>query len=184
GNLRKAAPSAHRVMCAAVARSFDASVREGVADPSDLVLTTLCTLHDGASVRAIMDGSTNGDMRAGLFAYATFVEVLTRDGNTENEPDAATAFARMTRELSLHGSHRGETLRQTLLLLGRAVEAVANARSLTELVEAGSGQRAVLDELTDHAHSFELLCESAVQRVLERSLSKGQTAAQAPRLSE
>src|SRR5690606_19551442 len=42
----------------------------------------------------------------------------------------------------------------------------------------------VLDELTDHAHSFELLCESAVQRVLERSLSKGQTAAQAPRLSE
>jgi eukaryotic-like serine/threonine-protein kinase len=184
GNLRRAGPSAHRVMCAAVARSFDASVREGVADPSDLVLTTICTLHDSTSVRAIMDGSTNSDMRDGLAAYATFVDALVQNSKNESEVDTVTAFAEMARDLSLHGSHRGETLRQSLLLLGRAVEAVGTARSLSELVEASSGQRAVLEELADHAHGFEQLCESAVQRVLERSLSKGQVAAQAPRLSE
>lgn len=184
GNLRKAGPSAHRVMCAAVARSFDASVREGVADPSDLVLTTICTLHDSKSVRAIMDGSTNSDMRDGLAAYATFVDALVQGNRPDAEVDTVTAFAEMARDLSRHGSHRGETLRQAVLLLGRAVEAVAAARSLSELVEAGSGQRAVLDELADHAHSFEQLCESAVQRVLERTLSKGQTTAQAPRLGE
>lgn len=184
GNLRKAGPSAHRVMCAAVARSFDASVRENVADPSDLVLTTLCTLHDSTSVRAIMDGSTNSDMRAGLAAYAAFLDVLADSSKPDAELDAVTGFAALARDLSMHGSHRGETLRQNLLLLGRAVEAVGSARSLSELVEAGSGQRTILEELSDQAHSFEQLCESAVQRVLERTLTKGQSAAQAPRLCE
>lgn len=184
GNLRKAGPSAHRVMCAAVARSFDASVREGAADPSDLVLTTICTLHDSVSVRAIMEGSTNTDMRNGLSAYAAFLDALTEDDRTDAETDVIGALTTMCRDLSVHGSHRGEALRQTLLLLGRAVEAIGTARSLAELVEAGSGQRAVLEELADHAHSFEQLCESAVQRVLERTLPKSQTAAQSPRLGE
>lgn len=184
GNLRKAGPSAHRVMCAAVARSFDASVREGAADPGDLVLTTICTLHDSASVRAIMDGSTNRDMRAGLSAYAAFLDALTDGDKADSDLDVVAAFTRMCLDLSTHGSHRGEALRQTLLLLGKAVEAVGTARSLCELIEAGSGQRPVLEELADHAHSFEQLCESAVQRVLERSLPKGQLAAHAPRLSE
>lgn len=182
GNLRKAGPSAHRVMCAAVARSFDASVREGVADPSDLALTTICTLHDSNSVRAIMEGSTNSDMHSCLSAYASFLDALA-EHKSEPETNLVVAFSTMARDLSVHGSHRGETLRQTLLQLGRAIENLGGARSLSELVEAGAGQRTVLAELSDHAHSFEQLCESAVQRVLERSLAKGQTV-QAPRLSE
>lgn len=185
GNLRKAGPASHRVMCAALARSFDAGVREGVADASDLVLTTVCILHDAASVRAIMEGSTHPDVRVGLAAYATYLELQTQVSGTGSDDVRALAdgFSRFCSSLGVHGSHRGETLRQCALKLGRSVQAIAYARSLVELADDTPGQLNAVEELEDFADAFERLSNGALRRVLERTLGKP-TQLDAPRLSE
>src|SRR5690606_34628329 len=47
GNLASGShPAVQRVMCAAVARSFDAAIREGVADAPELLLLVLDHLRD------------------------------------------------------------------------------------------------------------------------------------------
>ncbi len=174
GNLRKLGPAAHRLVCATLARCFDASVREGVADASELLLTSICTLHDASSVRALLEGSTNLDMQTGLGAYAQFLDVIAETPDGEDRvPTLVDAFLTMSRSLATHGSHHGETLRQCLFHFGRTIDSVANARALSDLVHVEPGQRTILEELSDYTHAFVQLCDSAVQAVLERSLSKG-----------
>jgi eukaryotic-like serine/threonine-protein kinase len=173
GNLRKLGPSAHRLVCATLARCFDASVREGVADASELLMTSICTLHDANSVRALLEGSTNLDMQTGLSAYAQFLDVLAESQSPEERsPALVDAFLLMSRSLGTHGSHHGETLRQCMFHFGRTIDSVANARALSDLVHVEPGQRALLEELSDYSHAFVQLCDSAVQAVLERSLTK------------
>src|SRR5690606_3550422 len=162
GNLRKAGPSSHRIMCAALARSFDAGVREGVADASDLVLTTIWTLHDAQSVHAIMEGSTHPDMRVGLAAYASYLGLQSQAGTgngTDEVRTLADAFSHLCSSLGVHGSHRGETLRQCTLRLGRSLQTIAYGRSLIELVDAEPGQLNPIEELEDFADGFQRLCD-------------------------
>lgn len=174
GNLRKLGPAAHRLVCATLARCFDASVREGVADASELLMTSICTLHDANSVRALLEGSTNEDMQTGLGAYAQFLDVIAEAPSGEDRvPTLVDAFVTMSRSLGTHGSHHGETLRQCMFHFARMLDAVANARALSDLVHVEPGQRTILEELSDYTHAFVQLCDSAVQAVLERSLSKG-----------
>ncbi|MGC4088589.1 MAG: serine/threonine-protein kinase [Polyangiaceae bacterium] len=162
--------SVHRIACAALARACDAAVREGIAEPADLLLL-LATNHDNpSSYRAITEASTHPDVRGVMQAYADFLvpptfegsepppELVTlhpmRAGESEQAARIAERVLRLSRGLGAGGSYRGEALRRIVLRLARALELVARARGQTELfdtsgtgVDVLSDVEAALDEL-------------------------------------
>jgi hypothetical protein len=169
----------HRVFCATLARSFDAAIREGVADVSDLLLLSVQALQNGLSIGAIVDGSTTPELRRVLGVYADFLD---REPLSEA---SAGAFAHLASSLTPHFvklaggiplacSYRGEALRQTLLRLGQGVEHLEAARSLGELVEdEGHG----IGQLEQACLDLSQLMRSATLRVLgdEKSIAGGET---------
>jgi eukaryotic-like serine/threonine-protein kinase len=167
--------SLHRVFCATLARSFDAAMREGVADVSDLLLLSLQALQQSVSVSAIVDASTTPELRRVLGTYADFL-----DRAPLSEVSAGTLghlasslsphFAKLAAGIPVSCSYRGEALRQTLLRLGQGLEELETARSLGELIEAdGSG----IAQLEQACIDLARLQRSATLRVLGDEPSGG-----------
>jgi eukaryotic-like serine/threonine-protein kinase len=164
-------PSVHRVLCATLARSLDAAAREGVADPSELLLVLMNAIDDPISVRALVEGSTDPDVRAGLSSYSTFLDLLTDEGSQDESRHSllARGLLQFSRSLGIHGAYRGEAVRQCLLRIGRALDAVAHARSLGDLAHHESGSRNWTEELAHFGSSLALLGASAERRLLARA---------------
>jgi hypothetical protein len=171
--------SVHRIVCATLARGLDAAAREGLCDPSDLLLVVLDRISDTHGVQAMMEASTQPDVRDVLRAYGAFLATSSRDRGTSyfdlqaeavegrgEELGDARAFALLSRGIGSNGSYRGEALRQIVLRLGRALEAVANARGLSELVEPPSGDGYPLGDVEQLTESFRKLLSGARDRVL------------------
>jgi eukaryotic-like serine/threonine-protein kinase len=173
--------SVHRIVCATLARACDAAVREGVAEASDVFLLVTEHVSDRPSVVALSEASTNEEVDAVLSAYAEFLEhdaepVSRADSTLDTETlsvsrlDEATGAARRVVRLSLGigagGSLRAEALRGAVLGLGRALEAVAAARGLSDLVETSSGDSVAFD-LETAVESWKALAHGARRRVLE-----------------
>jgi hypothetical protein len=157
----------HRVFCATLARSFDAAVREGVADVSDLLLLSIQSLQSSVSVSAIVDASTTGEVRHALEAY---VEFLDRERGSEPVPGFAPRseslipyFMKLAGGIPLSCSYRGEALRQTLLRLARSVRGLEMAGCLAELLD---DQRNDIEELEQACLDLGQLQRSARVRVL------------------
>jgi hypothetical protein len=160
----------HRIACATLARSCDAAVREGVCEPSDLLLTLMSSVNDPTSFAALAEASTNLDVSSAIGAYAKFVGAQEPTESSTTPHDIALSAAERVIELShgvgAGGSYRSEALRRLLLKLGRCLEAVAQARGQSELVDvAGSGVQ-TLDELQNAASALRRLIASARRRVL------------------
>ncbi|HTV23521.1 MAG TPA: hypothetical protein VMG12_32755, partial [Polyangiaceae bacterium] len=158
----------HRVFCATLARSFDAAIREHVADVSDLSLLCVQALQNSLSIDAIIDASTTPELRRVLEAYSDFLD---REPLSEA---SAGVFANVTSSLTPHFvklaggiplacSYRGEALRQTLLRLGQSVEELETAQGLSELLESDGHGVAQLEQA---CHDLTQLMRSATQRVL------------------
>ncbi len=162
-------PSLHRVLCAALARSFDAAVREELVEPSDLLLLLMSRIDDQSSIRAIAEGATDGDMRQCLTAYDEFLSALAGDDDDLQAQTpahrCAYAFTRFSASLADRGAYRGEALRQTLQRIGRALDAAASARALSELVSDEAGGRNWIEELEHAVDALELLVHGALARV-------------------
>ena len=173
----------HRILCATLARSLDAAVREGVAEPSDALLTLMDRVFESASISAIAEASTNPDVRRMFAAYATFLEpdtALDRSTDAQEESDSpisrrsgadallARQAVRFSRALGSGGSHRGESLRQVMLKLGRSLEAIAIARGLDELVEVpGAAAPSPVSELEWATDALLQLIRGAARRTLD-----------------
>ncbi len=125
--------SGHRVLCATLARGFDAAVRENVCDPSDLLLLVAYRLADKESVATIAEGSTNQDVAGPLAAYAQFLELdgsdvmdpqldppssPAADGVMGDELLIARRVTRLRQGIGAGGAYRAEALRQGVLRLG------------------------------------------------------------------
>lgn len=161
----------HRVFCAALARSFDAAIREGVADVSDLLLLTVHGLQHSHSVAAIVDASTTAEVRQALQAYADFLDRAPASQAFENDgPVDVTVsahFGKLGAGIPLSCSYRGEALRQTLLRLGHCIADLETAPSLGDLLDDSHGgivelERACLDlHQLQQAASVRLLGEDA-----------------------
>lgn len=188
--------SIHRIVCATLARALDSAARDTIADPADLLLLVMKTLHDVHGIQAMTEASTNPDVRAGLKAYSEFLQLGTREqigslfeltideASRGEEVAAAGAFVDLSRGIGTNGSHRGEALRQTVLRLGRALETVAAARGLTDLVEAESGEGQPLEDIEMHAFALAQLIGSAPGRVLGTHQEvEAETSGAAPHLS-
>ncbi len=173
----------HRISCAALARSFDALVREGVADASDVFLVVARRVTDSDGVAAIAAGSTNPDVTLALESHARFLRAVapgaveslalgsfdpaafSRDIRRGEEIRVARGLIELSQGLGAGGSYRGEAVRHVVLHLGRALEAIASARSLRDLVDPG-GAYDPLGELEDTIDSFRRLETAAERRVL------------------
>jgi len=167
----------HRIACATLARSFDSAVREGVSEPSDLLLSVAHFLSEPQSFEAIAEASTNPDVRMVLEAYVAFLNPYAEhaadgDGSVRPSPtdDAARIAARvlrLSRGLGAGGSYRGEALRRVIQRLGRALEFVARARGQTELIENSGGNSDLLSELGHALDDLRRLISGALRRVVE-----------------
>jgi hypothetical protein len=191
--------SVHRIVCATLARSLDAAAREALADPADLLLIVVERIFDAHGVQAMMEASAHPDVRDVLHAYADFLAFSARErqasafdaGADSLEPLVRTdelgdaqAFVQLSRGIGTNGSHRGEALRQVVLRLGRALEAVATARSLSDLVEPPSGEGYPLGDVEHHTGALRQLVVGARRRVLEEGVeSVIEVVADVPRLS-
>ncbi|MEY2930524.1 MAG: hypothetical protein RL033_1273 [Pseudomonadota bacterium] len=162
----------HRVFCAALARSYDAAIREGVADVSDLLLLTIQALQHSTSVSAIVDASTTAEVRQTLQAYADFLDRAPTSRAFERSdgqaPDVVSShIAKLGAGIPLSCSYRGEALRQTLLRIGHCLDDLESARSLGDLLDGGPHdiaelERACLDlHQLQQAASVRLLGEDA-----------------------
>jgi eukaryotic-like serine/threonine-protein kinase len=184
--------SAHRIICATLARALDAAAREGVADPSDLLLIVLERVWDAHGVQAMMEASTNPDVRDALKAYSDFLvnglrevsgSLIDVQIDAVDELSDARSFVTLSRGIGTNGSYRGEALRQVTLKLGRALEAIATARGLTELVEPPTGESSPLSEVEHHMASFRQLTTGARRRVLDDAGGEIHVMAEVPPLA-
>ncbi len=160
----------HRIACATLARACDAAVREGVCEPSDLLLTLMSNVKSPESFETLAEASTNLDVSSAIGAYAKFVGWREATESTTTPHDVALTAAERVLELShgvgSGGSYRSEALRRLILKLGRCLESVAQARGQSELVDvAGSGVQ-TLDDLQSAASALRRLIASANRRVL------------------
>jgi eukaryotic-like serine/threonine-protein kinase len=174
--------SVHRVLCATLARTFDAAVRENVCDPSDLLLLVASKLLDRESIGTIAEASTNQDVAGPLAAYAQFLDLDVNEGQdafldppSSPESDSimgdelivARRVVRLSQGIGAGGAYRAEALRQVVLRLGRGLEAVAAARGLSELVDRQRSGFDALREVERSAAALRELTSSAVRRVFQ-----------------
>ncbi|HYQ18630.1 MAG TPA: hypothetical protein VEQ58_22800, partial [Polyangiaceae bacterium] len=182
----------NRIACATLARSFDSAVREGVAEPSDLLLSVAHFLSEPQSFESIAEASTNPDVRMVLEAYVAFLNPYAEhegaEGSVRPSPldDAAriaTRVLRLSRGLGAGGSYRGEALRRVMQRLGRALEFVARARGQTELIENARGDSDVLSDVAHALDDLRRLISGALRRVVEEDPMAIAVAADVPPLS-
>ncbi len=187
-------PIVHRIACATLARSFDSAVREGVSEPSDLLLSVAYFISEAQSFEKLCEASTNPDVRAVLGAYTSFLNPLDHnehgDGHEglklvalEDVTRVSERMLTLSRGLGAGGSYRGEALRRVLQRLGRALETVAQARGQTELVDSSGGGSDVIGELEHSIDELKRLISGALRRVMEEDPMAISVVADVPALS-
>lgn len=187
----------HRIACATLARSFDSAVREGVSEPSDLLLSAAHFLAEPQSFESIAEASTNPDVRTVMEAYVAFLNPVpdaheSADGHAgeslklvppEDVSRVAHRVLTLSRGLGAGGSYRGEALRRVMQRLGRALEVVARARGQAELVDNSGGGSDVVGELEHSIDALRRLIAGAVRRVVEEDPMAIAVVADVPPLS-
>lgn len=177
-------PNVHRIACATLARSFDAAVREGVSDPSDLLLALAAHVDELPSLEAVAEASTNPELRSAIKGYVDFLNPANADaadGGAESQHfelsmggsrrdetrKVAARLLGLSRSLGAGGSYRGEALRRVVQRLGRSLESVAAARCQSDLVDANGGSADVMNDIELSVDGLRRLTQGAVRRVLD-----------------
>jgi hypothetical protein len=177
-------PIVHRIACATLARSFDAAVREGVSDPSDLLLALASHVDELPSLEAVAEASTNPEVRSAVSGYVDFLNPANAenaDGAGESQHFEAHMGAsmqgdvrkvparllRLSRSLGAGGSYRGEALRRVVQRLARSLESVAAARGQADLVDPTGGSADVMSDIELSVDGLRRLTQGAQRRVLD-----------------
>lgn len=174
----------HRVLCAALARSFDAAVREGVTQASDLLLVVAMTLRDNFSVQVIAEASTTPDVAGPLLALSQFMSVepiepgesesaslvidslFSHSGASAEERRRINKLMALSRGLVGGGGYHAEALRRVFFRLGRSLERVALSHGQSELVEPQESGSPVLDDLSACCEEIAAMVRCSFLRVL------------------
>jgi eukaryotic-like serine/threonine-protein kinase len=177
-------PVVHRIACATLARSFDAAVREGVADPSDLLLALASNVDGLPSLEAVAEASTNPEVQSAVSGYVEFLnpsnaeaadpageshhfELGMGSGRQSESRKAAQRLLRLSQSLGAGGSYRGEALRRVVQRLARALESVSAARSQSDLVDPTGGSADVMSDVEIAVDGLRRLTQGALRRVLD-----------------
>jgi len=149
--------SLRRAVAATVARSLDALVRDGAADPADALLYAAYRTAGPEDLSVLAEASMNPEVWRLLDAYARFIDAeLSRpfapagaDGRSQPPGDGSPRIASLeglVLELPVGGSQRIEALRTALSRLARALSAVQSATGLRPLADPESSPLAPLAE--------------------------------------
>jgi hypothetical protein len=177
-------PIVHRIACATLARSFDAAVREGVSDPSDLLLALASHVDQLPSLETIAEASTNPEVRSAVSGYVDFLNPSNAEagdgagesqhfepamgaGMRDDTRKIATRLLRLSRSLGAGGSYRGEALRRVVQRLARSLESVSAARCQSDLVDASGGTVDVMSDIEMAVDGLRRLTQGAQRRVLD-----------------
>ena len=134
-----------RAVAATVARSLDALVRDGAADPADALLYAAYRTKGPEDLGVLAEASMSPDVRRLLQAYARFIEAeLGRPFDTVDTSPRIASLDGLVLELPVGGSQRIEALRSALTRLGRALGAVQAATALRPLADPESSPLAAL----------------------------------------
>lgn len=178
--------SVHRVLCAALARSFDAAVREGAMQVGDLVLVVAAMLRDADSVTTIAEASTSPDVAVPMAALAAFLGPDRIDALSDESPLSVASYAdgrqpseealgkleiaarlmRLSQGIVGAGGYHAEALRRVIFRLARTLEAISMARGQAELVDARETKGPVLVELEQACDDLAHMLRCAQRRVL------------------
>lgn len=143
-----------RATAATLARTLDALVRDGAADPADVLL--FAATHVGApeDLTVLAEASMHPDVTQLLAHYASFAnnaDTLHRGEQGRSEARIRSrieALERLVDEAPADASQRTDIVASTLSRLARSIEVVLSATSLTALLpKTSSAELSPLDAL-------------------------------------
>jgi hypothetical protein len=151
-----------RAVAATVARSLDALVRDGAADPADALLYAAHRAPGTEDLTVLAQASMNPEVWRLLCAYVAFIDAeLGRPFETADTSPRVASLEGLTATLPQGGSQRIEALRNALLKLARALGAVKTATALRPLADPDTSP---LVGLSDALERLGHLTASALRR--------------------
>ncbi len=137
-----------RAIIATVARAFDALVRDGAAEPVDVLLYAAMVLGDPAHLAIVAEASMHPDITLLLQRYADFAAQSYRGTSTDEAKARIEAFQQLLDAFPAQTTLRAEAVRTAGCALVRALESVVAASSLRVLLpdRGGPGPLAVLED--------------------------------------
>ncbi len=149
-----------RATAATLARTLDALVRDGAADPSDVLLYAATHVRAPEDLAVLAEASMHADVRQLLARYAAFAGSDARAGEPLSTDPASlarteprirariAALKTLVDEVPADASQRTDVVAGTLSRLARAIESVLSATSLMALIPGpSSADRSALDAL-------------------------------------
>jgi hypothetical protein len=151
-----------RAVLATLARSLDALVRDGAADPADALLYAAYRAPGTEDLTVLGQASMNPEVWRLLRAYVAFIDAeLGRPFDRADTSPRIPSLEGLTVELPQGGSQRIEALRAALLKLARALGAVRAATALRPLADPDTSP---LVGLADALERLGQLTASALRR--------------------
>jgi len=132
--------SLRRTLCAAIARTCDALVREDIADVSEVLIAAAGHIPHLDDFKTMAEASMVPEIESALRAYAK-LQHMTRTARRDGHGlvAATDALKAIGTELPVARSARIEAFRQSLSLLARGLRLVSASSSLSEIAERSSG---------------------------------------------
>ncbi|MEM6786943.1 MAG: protein kinase [Myxococcota bacterium] len=168
-----------RAIIATVARTFDALVRDGAAEPVDIFLFCIDHLTDPSHMSVVAEASMQPDVVQLLRHYLQFVRVeaapAKRQGaREEGDTTHLPAFLAFLEAFPREAAARGEAFRVTALRLARGLKAVAEAEALRDLVPTeGAAETGPLAMVEDAVAQLQQLVIGAERRCSDRVRHRG-----------
>ena len=132
--------SLRRTLCAATARTFDALVREEIAEVYDIVMAVASKAPYLEDLKTMAEASMVPDIEDALRAYAKLQQATrTAERDGHGLVAAADAVKAVSDTLPAAQSARIEAFRQSLALLSRGLRSVGASNSLAEVTERSTG---------------------------------------------
>lgn len=173
----------HRVLCAALARSFDAAVRHELLVSSDLLLVVLAHISDEEAVTVMSEASTTADVARPLAALSAFMGPSASDSlqpalsrswrpGAVDGPEMADSLSQVDRLMTLSrglvggGGYHAEALRRVFSRIGRSLSQIAVARGQSELLKSEDSGTPILEELSLACEQLAAMVRGATRRVL------------------
>jgi hypothetical protein len=142
-----------RAVAATVARSLDALVRDGAADPADVLLYAAFRTKNGSDLQVLGEASMNPGVWRLVRAYARFAQaehaVEKRAGRTLGDASCVRPLDGFLLELPVSGSQRVEAIRSSLLRLTRALVSTLGAVALRPLADPELSPLSTLEAAID-----------------------------------
>jgi hypothetical protein len=161
-----------RAVIATVARAFDALVRDGAAEPVDVLLFAAAHLRERAQLEVVAEASMQPEVEHLLHGYLEFLAAESGRVGVEQSRARLEAFKRFLEAFPIQRTMRSEAFRTTAWRLVRGLEQVTMAGSLRALLprESAATDAGPLAAIEDAIGQLAQLAVGAERRCSEELL--------------